>query len=278
VIALHPDVERLALLGWRLHPVSRWSRAACIKDAADRATSDLDQLARWANDFPGCGWRVVMEGSGIWALDIDVPSADHAADGMKALVELVAMHGSLPPRPTTRSGGGGLALFFQHNGEAISGRTGTPVPGLDPRRGALAVTVPPSIHPRTGRSYRWIVAPWDLTPPPAPAWLLRLVAPPPAPAMSDVPKRLQDGGSTPRRYAVAALRRAVERVATARQGTRNDALNQQAFAMARFIRDNALDPSEVALALTCAAREAGLHPPEIEQTLASALRAGRGRP
>ena len=41
---LHPDIERLALLGWRLHPVSRRTRAACFAHAATLATSDLDQL------------------------------------------------------------------------------------------------------------------------------------------------------------------------------------------------------------------------------------------
>ena len=144
---LHPDVERLALLGWRLHPASRYSRAACIKNAADLATRDLAQLARWSREFPDCCWRVVMEGSGIWALDVDVPGEDHKADGVAALVSLVAMHGPIPPRPTTRSGGGGCALFFRHSGEPISGKTGTPVAGLDPRRGRLAIALPPSVHP-----------------------------------------------------------------------------------------------------------------------------------
>ena len=133
-MTLHPDIERLALLGWRLYPASQYSRAACIKNAADLATPDLDQLSRWSREFPGCGWRVVMQGSGIWALDVDVPSSDHAADGMAALAPLVAAHAPLPPRPTARSGGGGCALLFRHNGEPISGKTGTPTPGLDPRR------------------------------------------------------------------------------------------------------------------------------------------------
>jgi len=214
-MSLHPDVERLALLGWRLCPASQYSRATCIKQAAEHATHDLEQLERWTHEFPRCGWRVIMEGSGIWALDVDVPSEDHAADGVKALSDLVAMHGPLPRRPATRSGGGGCALFFRHDGEPIAGATGTPAPGLDPRRGRLSVTVPPSIHPRTQLPYRWLLAPWEIAPPPAPAWLLRLVAPPPAPTMPHRPPRLQDSGEKPRRYAVAALRHAVERVATA---------------------------------------------------------------
>src|SRR3954454_3956920 len=91
-----------------------------------------------------------------------VPSEDHTADGVVALAGLVKQHGPIPPRPMTRSGGGGLALFFRHCGEPIHGATGWPVPGIDPRRGKLSVTVPPSIHVRTRRPYVWTVAPWEI--------------------------------------------------------------------------------------------------------------------
>jgi hypothetical protein len=127
---LHPDVERLALLGWRLHPASGRTRAACFPNAVTRATCDLDQLDQWSRQYPGCGWRVVMQNTGIWALDVDVPGVRHKHDGMGAMRKLVAVHGSLPPRPTTRSGGGGLAMFFAHGGEPIAGRSGHPALGI----------------------------------------------------------------------------------------------------------------------------------------------------
>ena len=274
---LNRDVERLALIGWRLHPASRYSRAACIKKAADAATCDLDQLARWSREVPGCGWRVIMQGSGIWALDVDVPSEDHAADGVKALSDLVAVHGPIPPRPTTRSGGGGCALFFRHDGEPIAGATGTPAPGLDPRRGRLAVTVPPSIHHRTRQPYRWLVAPWDVAPPPAPAWLLRLVAPPPEPAVPNAPTRLPDAPEGRRRYALAALRHAADRVAMAGEGGRNSTLNRETFALMRFMAEGSLDAPEIATTMAYAGRQAGLLPYEVKATLTSALAAGARR-
>ena len=86
---LHPDIERLALLGWRLHPASRRTRAACFADATALATHDLDRSTRWSREYPACGWRVVMEGSGIWALDVDVPSLRHKHDGVTALRKLI---------------------------------------------------------------------------------------------------------------------------------------------------------------------------------------------
>lgn len=129
---LHPDVLRLALLGWRLHPVSRRMRAAFFAKAATLATSDLDQLAPWSR------WRVVIDGSGIWALEVDVPSVRHKHDAVAALRELIAVHGPLPVCPTTRSGDGRLALFFAHRSEPIIGKAGHPALGMDPRRGRQA--------------------------------------------------------------------------------------------------------------------------------------------
>jgi hypothetical protein len=275
---LHPDIARLALIGWRLHPTARRTRAACFKDAAAQATQDLAQLTLWSHQYPACGWRVVMEGSGIWALDIDVPSERHKHDGVAALRGLVAMHGSLPPRPTTRSGGGGLALFFAHQGEPIVGKGGHPASGIDPRRGRQAVTVPPSIHPDTGLPYRWLVPPWELAPPPAPGWLLRLVAPPPAPELRhEPPPQLADEAEGRRRYALAALRHAADRAARASQGQRNDTLNAETFSLTRFLVEGTLDATEVATAMAYAGRQAGLPPLEVKSTLASALAAGLRR-
>jgi len=272
-MTLHKDIERLALLGWRLHPSSRISRAACIKNAADLATCDLEQVTKWSGEFPGCQWRVVMEGSGIWAFDVDAPGPDHAADGLKALSELIAVLGNIPPCPTTRSGGGGKALFFKHDGEPIIGKTGTPAPGLDPRRGRLTVTVPPSIHHRTGQPYRWIVAPWELPPPPAPAWLLKLVKPPPV-STSAAPLHGPRGSSAgQQRYALAALRHATHRIATAAEGTRNDALNREIFSLGRFVAGGLLDAASIAQTMALAGRQAGLERDEVQATLASALAA-----
>ena len=269
-----PDIERLALLGWRLYPASQFSRAACIKNFTTLATHDLGQLERWSHEFPNCNWGIVMAGSGAWALDVDVPGPDHDADGVKALADLTAKHGPLPLSPMTRSGGGGLVLFFRDNGAPISGRSGTPAPGLDPRRGRLPLIVPPSIHHRSRRPYRWIVPPWELSPPAAPEWLMRLVAPPPVRVMPDNPPRLPDAPEGRRRYAVAALRHASGRVAGAPQGTRNDTLNAEIFALMKFQAEGVLHESEIANAMAYAGGQAGLLPPEVKATLASALKAG----
>jgi len=200
------------------------------------------------------------------------PGPDHAADGISAMAALVRQHGHMPAQPRTRSGGGGAALFFRHDGEPIAGKTGTPAPGLDPRRGRLSVTIPPSVHVTTGRPYRWLVAPWDVSPPPAPAWLLRLVAPPPEPARP----RLPAVTSTERAH--RRLRRAVDAVLDASSGAANDTLNRQAFAVARHVGAGTLSEHEAIEALYAASRHRSIPHHEASATIRSAFRAGYAKP
>lgn len=272
---LPEDIERLALLGWGLHPACSTTRSACFPGATDAATADLDQLEAWARAYPGCSWRMVMAGSSVWGLDLDVPSPDHAADGVAAFADLVRQNGGLPPAPALQSGGGGWAVLFRHDGEPIRGQTAWPAPGIDPRRGRQSLTVPPSRHVRTRRPYRWAVAPWDVAPPPAPAWLLRLMAPAP----QAVPARrafvLGTDPDRARRYAAGALRKAGERVASAGDGTRNHMLNVETYALARFVAEGSLSGIEVAQAMSAAALQVGLNAQEAAATIASALRARR---
>jgi len=269
-MTLPRDIEHLALLGWRLFPSTR-SRKGMFKGYGQAATADLDTLERWAHEYPGCNWSVIPEGSGIWALDVDVPSPDHAADGVAALRDLTALHGPLPPRPHGRSGGGGHLLVFTDTGAAIRTKTGTPAPGIDPRAGRVSFTVAPSRH-RNGRAYRWVVAPWELNPPPAPDWLLQLLAPPPAKPLP--PRPFIPTTDAARR----ALDRAYSKVTSAEAGTRNATLNAAAFRVGRWIGAGLLHEREAADALYSAGRAAGLEDVEIRDTLRSGFTAGAARP
>jgi hypothetical protein len=210
-----------------------------------------------------------MAGSGIWALDVDAPDT-HGADGIQALKDLVETHGQLPPRPTTRSGGGGYALFFKHTKEKVSGKTGTPLPGIDPRRGNLSVTIPPSIHQVTRRPYRWLTPPWELTPPAAPDWLLRLVAPPPEPQYRPSPIVTGDA-------ALNRLYRIASEVATTLNGSRNDRLNRGAFQVGRIIASGHIGEQQAIEALYAAARHAGLDHHEAKATIMSGVKSGLRR-
>ena len=261
------DIERVALLGWRVAPASRVSKAACIKSAADLATADLNQIARWSAEFPDCNWRVFMSGSGIWALDCDRPPG-HAHDGVAGLAALVEKHGPIPPRPMARSGGGGLGLFFRFTNERIVGEGGHPAPGIDPRRGRQSQTIPPSIHLHTRQPYRWIVPPWELNPPKAPDWLLTLLEPKPEPKYS-IPEVVTTDGARARLY------RAASAIMDAGPGRRNATLNTKAYAVGRLIGLGLLGEVEAIDALYGAGRAAGLEHAEVRATIRSGIMAGR---
>lgn len=269
------EIEAVALLGWAVFPASQYSRASCFKGAHDAATHDLDTIAAWCREYPACNWRISFGLSGLWGIDIDAPGPDHAADGITAMRDLVMCNGPLPPCPMTRSGGGGYAVFFRHDGEPIIGKTGHPAPGIDPRRGRQSVTIPPSTHLTTGRPYAWIRPPWEVDAPTAPAWLLDAVRPPPEPAYG--PRPVLDDGDKARNYAVAALRNAISRVATAPSGRANDTLNRESYAMARFLRAGHLSESEIRECLIAGARARSIPIKEAVATIESGIRSGRVR-
>jgi hypothetical protein len=264
-------LERVALLGWRLTPV--WpNRAGCFKGYLQAATADLDQIDRWQHEFAGCNWSVVPEGSGVWALDVDAPSADHVADGVSALRAWEDQHGALPPHPHGRSGGGGHLLVFRDAGHPIKCESGWPVAGIDPRARRVQFTISPSRHRTTKRLYSWEAAPWEVSAPVAPAWLLKLVAPPAKPARPERPAILTED------RAAKILARAVDDVIRAAPGTRNAALNRAAFTAGGLSATGKLNERDAIFALYTAGRHIGLEDGETRQTIRSGFEAGAAAP
>jgi hypothetical protein len=163
---------------------------------------------------------------------------------------------------TTRRG---LHLWFRLRRFAgVPSTAGRIARGVDTRgSGGYAIAWdPPALIAGRARMAEWSVWLDDALKPPAPP------PPPPLPP----PSPLARGSDAESRYAAAALRRGVERVAMAREGTRNDALNREAWALARLI-GRGLDAASIRTALAIAARVAGLGPREADATIESALRA-----
>lgn len=268
-MTIPPDIERAALLGWRLVPATP-SKKGMFKGYLDAATHDLAQLEQWSAEFPGCCWKAVPSGSGVWFLDVDVPGEEHDADGVAALRSLCDLHGALPPRPHARSPSGGHLLVFRDAGHPISPGSGKIAPGIDTLAGRVCPMVPPSR--RKGGAYRWVTAPWEVSPPVAPEWLLAAVAPPPKPP---VPARPRVPTTD---MARRSLGRALDRVAAARPGQRNATLNQQSFSIARWIAAGLLDEAEAVRALYAAGLALGLTELEVRGTVKSGCLAGYRNP
>jgi Bifunctional DNA primase/polymerase, N-terminal len=136
------------------------------------ATTDPGRVARWWARWPqaNIGTRVPR---GLVVIDVDPRHG-----GGARLAELEGEHGALPPTRVSISGrgdGGRHCWFLDPGGVLSAARLGA---GLDLKTHSGYVLLPPSCHPATGRPYRWAEPVVD--PAPMPAWLARLLTPPPA--------------------------------------------------------------------------------------------------
>lgn len=195
------------------------------------------------------------ERSGIAALDIDNKPG--------GLEWFAANRDKLPATRTHRTRSGGLHLWFKHR-PGLRSSVAAIAPGIDVRAdGGSCIWWPAAGLPvlSAGPLAEW---PNWLVPPPKPAW-----TPPPAAPWTG-------GDHRSRRYAEAALRRAIERVAGAAPGTRNATLNAETYGLLRLTTTGGLSSGEVAEAMAHAAIVAGLERREIEATLKSALSARGG--
>jgi KaiC/GvpD/RAD55 family RecA-like ATPase len=114
--------------------------------------------SRWGERF---NLGIVLGSSGLAVVEPDIPEAE------AELRELLG--GELPKPPTAQSGGRSLHLYFRDGGQGNASRG-----GLELRAGGQMVVAPPSVHPETGRPYRWLEGrePWALPLAPIPEAVL----------------------------------------------------------------------------------------------------------
>jgi putative DNA primase/helicase len=212
-----------------------------------------------ANIGLACGHR-------CWVLDVD------GDEGLATLADLEDLHRWLPIGPASITGSGGMHLFFAADDWVRNSvrRLGS---GLDTRGKGGFVVLPPSIHPN-GARYRWLQGrePWSVELPTAPTWLLALLEQP-RPAPSTI---LTTGMPTIRSSpnAAAALARALDAVAGAKEGERNATLFRAAAGLGRFLVKGDLVAPAIGPALVGVAMAVGLSRDEAERTAASGLQAG----
>lgn len=149
------------------------------------ATCDLAQIVEWWTRFPqaNIGGRVP---AGVAVVDIDPQhQGDVTWKGLEAEHGLALTRTVISGRAETSR-----HLYFRHPGGRLRGTIGQ---GLDVKTSAGYTVLPPSVHPTTGRSYRWA----DPTAPicAAPAWLVDLLRQPPAVVPTSRPSSTSDGDS-----------------------------------------------------------------------------------
>jgi hypothetical protein len=197
-----------------------------------------------------------------------------AASGL-CVIDIDPRHGGQPdtglmtPTATVATGGGGWHLYYRHPGgptvRALRDR-----PGVDVKGEGGYVVAPPSIHPATGRRYRWVGdrPVTEMHPP-----LRAAIAPPPqhpAPPASAVPVASQGGGciSSPRALLAAHLL-AVQK---APEGRRRVTLYGAARGAARMVLAGAITGPDARAALTAAGNaHPGLTPAQIRNAINGAF-------
>jgi hypothetical protein len=147
----------------------------------------------------------------------------------------------------------------------VGNRAGV-LPGVDFRGRGGYVLGPPSVHPQ-GHRYRWL-NPLLEELPPAPGWLIQLLVPERGP---ERPRTVPEGS---RAYGLGALRRELQRLSQAKEGTRNHQLNTASFNMGRLVAAGAICEQEAAAALIEQGQRIGLGATECERTVASGMTAG----
>lgn len=269
--------------GWRVFPVHGVVRGRCTcgrrgcpspgkhpltRRGVHEATTNEDVIRDWWRQWRSANVGIVTgRHSGIVVVDIDLPLA---------LASLDHVLGLFPVTLTGLSGGGGMHLVYSCDRMLANSAGRLPgierdVLGIDLRADGGYVLAPPSIH-LSGWRYVWLD---PLTPPaPAPSWLERQLESAP-PVQATQPPSFEGDGST---YGLAALRDELQRLRSARVGTRNHQLNRSGFALARLVAGGELLETAARSQLLTAAIAIGLDEPEARQTLDSAFVAGSRRP
>ena len=261
-----------AARGWSVFPLWPRSKEPACKHGFKNATTNPATIKRYWLAQPEFNIAVATGiVSGVWVLDTD------GAVGAETLRNLEARHGPIPPTRCSLTSRG-PHLWFLADGpiQSSAGRVGL---GLDVRGDGGYVLVPPSVHP-DGPVYAWI----DAAPPAvAPAWLVELTRPRPAPSISQRAIARRSIG-LPGAYAKAALEREIADLANTPNGQRNHALNRAAFSLFQLVAGGELDGAEVRARLLQAAVANGLMadpddgPRAVMRTIASGARAGLAHP
>ncbi|MCP1269468.1 bifunctional DNA primase/polymerase [Acetobacter cerevisiae] len=247
--------QRLARHGLKVFPCQEDKKPAC--KWGELATNRPESIPMLWRSYPGALIGVVTGAvSGFDALDLDWGKGGD---------DFYQEHCTrLTGTRTHRTRSGGLHLLFRHR-ENMRNSASRIASGVDVRGdGGYIIWWPAAGCEVVDKSpaQQW------------PAWLVEM-AQPPLPPKADL-KHIEDGMRNADRYVQGAVRAAVQAVASAPAGGRNDRLNAETFSLARFIPEGYLTAAEIAYAMSAAALQAGLSEPEIQKTIASALRARAG--
>ncbi|WP_192772338.1 bifunctional DNA primase/polymerase [Plantactinospora soyae] len=272
---------RYAERGWPVFMLARSKRpvANCLpcRDADDNhdpaacdcltchgfyaATTDPEQVAAIVTAVPG-GQLALRTGTASGVVVVDVDPRHGGDDTMTTLIGA----GLLPPTAHVVTGSGGRHLYYRHPGRPVVSRPMPGRPGIDIKADGGYVVLPPSVHPATGRPYRWMPGrPMEEMPPALVAACEPAPAAPTAP-VGPINTHATGGISHPDRLLAAHL----DAVTSAPEGARRTTLYGAARGVARMVAAHAIDQADAVTALTIAGRRAE----QTDRDIRAAIRGG----
>ncbi|MDP9799015.1 hypothetical protein J2S43_007527 [Catenuloplanes nepalensis] len=231
------------------------------------ATRDPQRIAAILTAVPR-GQLAVRTGAASGLVVIDV---DPAHDGMDTLLGLIEA-GLTPPTARVVTGSGGLHLYYAHPGRSIPNSQSALGPGIDVRGDGGYAVLPPSIHQRTGRPYRW-AGDGRAVEEMAPALVTACVPAPvshPRPAATGPVTGISAGAiSYPDRLLAVLL----DRVRTAAKGRHRVTLYGAARGVARMVTAGCMTTTHAVQVLTDVGHEVDQTDREIREAISGAFRA-----
>ncbi|MEV4140559.1 bifunctional DNA primase/polymerase [Dactylosporangium sp. NPDC049742] len=222
------------------------------------ATTDTDRVTAMVTANP-CGMLAIRTGapSGTVVIDID-PAHGGRVDPAR-----------MPETACVATGSGGWHLYYRHPGTAVLCSQGRIADGVDVRGDGGYVVAPPSIHPRTGRPYRWTGGRSLVEMPPA---LIEACQPNetlPVTVLTNLAQMRSAGGIT---SPEALLKSHLDAVAKAPKGKRRTTLYGAARGVARMVAAGAVTEADALAVLTDVGHAAGQSEREIRAAIAGGFR------
>ena len=149
--------DRLVRLGYHVFQLQPGTKLPFVQTApsgCNSATGDPDVVRTWWTQYPDC--NIGLKCENVLVIDVDNKNGRDGNGDFKKIVDRV---GPLTTGPVSRSGNGGYHLLFQKPDIDLKSTKGLKWDGqktaIDIQVGNQYITVPPSIHPDTGREYCW---------------------------------------------------------------------------------------------------------------------------
>lgn len=249
--------------GWPVFPLYPYSKYPAVRDWTNRATCDLDEIARWWGAAP-YNIGIACQAAGLVVIDLDAARGQQPPPPWDQLgvthgrdvLRILAQHAGQPDpidTYTVTTPGGEHRYFLAPPDRELRNTTGHSGAGLgwkiDTRAAGGAIIAAGSVRRIEGRLRLYRVA-RDIDPVALPRWLVTALTPPPVPLRA--PIRLP---STPRRldaYVAAVLNGETAAVTQAAPGTRAHTLFRSAARLGELVGAGVLDETVAAEALLAA--------------------------